>query len=131
MANSLMRFDPFRELARFDPFRDFDDLLRDVVEENDQAYLIKADMPGVNKEEIEDVQRERPAQQPGPIQSRSPLLLCFRLRCFLRRGARLLRLRLYPRLGEQKWPEFRARSEDAVESREVCSRWRNQGRYTP
>ncbi|QRO00701.1 hypothetical protein JRI60_17540 [Archangium violaceum] len=65
MANSLMRFDPFRELARFDPFRDFDDLLRDVVrsgdsaprmrmdvEENDQAYLVKADIPGVNKEDI-------------------------------------------------------------------------------
>ncbi len=29
MANSLMRFDPFTEIARFDPFRNIDELLGD------------------------------------------------------------------------------------------------------
>jgi len=73
---------------------------------------------------VQHVQGERPAQQPGPVPSGCALLLCFRLRCCLRRGARLLRRKALPRLGEQNWPEFRARSEDAVESREVCSRGR-------
>jgi HSP20 family protein len=69
MANNLMRFDPFRDLTRFDPFRDFDELFRDFspaafrgveatprlrmdVSENDQEYLVKAEIPGVNKEDI-------------------------------------------------------------------------------
>lgn len=34
-------------------------------------------------------------------------------------------------LGDQKWPQFGAWSEDAVEPREVCPRRRLQGRHTP
>jgi HSP20 family protein len=69
MAN-ITRFDPFRELAAFDPFRNFEDffraprvasLLRDLpaepqikvdVTEDDKAYHVKADIPGVKKEDI-------------------------------------------------------------------------------
>lgn len=68
MAN-LTRYDPFN-LTRFDPFGDIDDLfkgffVRPVVfegqpqmeirmdlKENDQAYLVHADIPGVKKEDI-------------------------------------------------------------------------------
>lgn len=67
MAN-ITRFDPFAELARFDPFGD--DFLRGLtwrpmlrhaevepqmrldVTEEDKAYLVKADIPGVQKEDI-------------------------------------------------------------------------------
>lgn len=69
MANNLMRFDPFRDIARFDPFRDFDELFRDFspaafrnvelsprlrmdVSETEQEYTVKADLPGVNKDDI-------------------------------------------------------------------------------
>lgn len=72
MAN-LTRYDPFNEIARFQPFqglRGFDDLLRDFrlapslremeaeprikmeVTETDEAYSVKADIPGVKKEDI-------------------------------------------------------------------------------
>jgi HSP20 family protein len=69
MASNLMRIDPFRDIARFDPFRDIDDLLRDFspaiwrgaeqaprmrmdVTETEKEYLVKAEIPGVNKEDI-------------------------------------------------------------------------------
>ncbi len=70
MANSLMRFDPLTEIARLDPFRSIDELLGDFplmstrrgiaamprfrmdVTEDDQNFLVKADMPGVNKDDI-------------------------------------------------------------------------------
>ncbi|WP_295994318.1 Hsp20/alpha crystallin family protein [Rugamonas sp.] len=69
MANNLTRFGPFRDLARFDPFRDIDEMLRDFspallrggdgaprmrmdVTENEQEYMVKADLPGVQKEDI-------------------------------------------------------------------------------
>jgi len=70
MANNLMRFDPFGDLTRFDPFRTMDDMLRDMrpgwalrdmpsqpamrldVTETDQAYDVKAEIPGVKKEDI-------------------------------------------------------------------------------
>ncbi len=69
MAN-LTRYDPFKELTRFNPFGDFDDwfkgfrlrpALRDMdiepqiridVSEDDQAYVIKADIPGVQRDDI-------------------------------------------------------------------------------
>ena len=70
MAN-LTRWDPFSEISRFDPFRDINDyfkgfMLRPVfqglegqpeikleISETDQAYTIKADIPGVKKEDIQ------------------------------------------------------------------------------
>ena len=70
MAN-IARFDPFNELARFDPFPDMNDffqgfmlrpVLRDFggqpqikldVAEEDKAYTVKAEIPGVKKEDIE------------------------------------------------------------------------------
>lgn len=68
MAN-LMRYDPFRDIARFDPFREIDDMFRELtptawrgadvaprlrmdVTENEQAYTVKAEIPGVEKEDI-------------------------------------------------------------------------------
>ena len=68
MANSLMRLDPFRDIARFDPFRDMDELFRDFsppvwrqeqtprmrmdVTETEKKYTVKAEIPGVQKEDI-------------------------------------------------------------------------------
>lgn len=70
MAN-LTRFDPFREMMRLDPFRSADDFFREFamlpalrggfepeprirmdVSETDQAYMVKADIPGVKKDDI-------------------------------------------------------------------------------
>lgn len=66
----LTRFDPFNEVARFDPFRNVEDFFKDFslrpawhdvnveprikmdVTENDTAYTVKAEIPGVNKEDI-------------------------------------------------------------------------------
>lgn len=69
MAN-ITRFDPFNDLARFDPFMDVNDLFKgfalrpvlreleaepqmkiDVAEANG-AYEVKAEIPGVNKNDI-------------------------------------------------------------------------------
>ena len=70
MAN-LTRWDPFGEIARLDPFRDMNDyfkgfMLRPVfqgieaepeikleISETDKAYTVKADVPGVKKEDIQ------------------------------------------------------------------------------
>jgi HSP20 family protein len=68
MASNLTRFSPFGDLARFDPFRDierfFDELDRPLgmseqsrsmrmdVHETDQAYTVRAEMPGYEKEDI-------------------------------------------------------------------------------
>ena len=69
MANNLMRFDPFRDIARFDPFRDMDELFRDFapsvlrgtdsmprmrmdVTETEHEYMVKADIPGAQKDDI-------------------------------------------------------------------------------
>lgn len=69
MANSLMRFDPFRDIARFDPFLDMDEMFRDLtpsiwrnaevaprmrmdVSETEKEYLVKAEIPGVQKDDI-------------------------------------------------------------------------------
>lgn len=69
MAN-ITRFDPFSELTRLDPFGDFDNLFKGFmvrpvfqgapaapqmkldVTEDDKAYTIKAEIPGVKKEDI-------------------------------------------------------------------------------
>lgn len=69
MAN-ITRFDPFTELARFDPLSEFDNMFKGFVmrpvfqgapaapqmkldvSEDDQAYTIKAEIPGVKKEDI-------------------------------------------------------------------------------
>jgi HSP20 family protein len=65
---NLTRFNPLSEIARFDPFRDFEDAFRLPrsfmramreepqmkmdVSEDDKAYHVKADIPGVRKEDI-------------------------------------------------------------------------------
>lgn len=69
MAN-ITRFDPFREITRFEPFRDMNDWMRGFmmqpmaremnmepqirmeVSEADGAYKVKAEIPGVKKEDI-------------------------------------------------------------------------------
>lgn len=73
MAGNLTRFGPFSDIARFDPFQSsIDELFRDFsmmptsglrgmdlasrirmdISETDKDYLVKADMPGVAKENI-------------------------------------------------------------------------------
>ncbi len=69
MAGNLTRFNPMRDIARFDPFRNFEDMLSDFplmtpwsrmdeqgirmdITETDQSYTVKAEIPGVKKEDI-------------------------------------------------------------------------------
>jgi HSP20 family protein len=70
MAN-IQPFSTLRDIARLDPWRDFDDFfkgfrlrpaLRDVefpaeikldVSEDEKSYVVKADVPGVKKEDIQ------------------------------------------------------------------------------
>jgi HSP20 family protein len=76
MANNLMNFDPFRDLARMDPFRGFDDFFKGMqpalrgmnaepdirmdVTESDRAYTVKAEIPGAKKEDIKiDIEGNR------------------------------------------------------------------------
>jgi HSP20 family protein len=65
---NLTRFDPFGELVRFDPFRSMDDFfflprpafrtmpiapeVKMDLSEDDKAFYIKAEIPGVRKEDI-------------------------------------------------------------------------------
>lgn len=69
MAN-ITRIDPFNDLARLDPFNDLDNLFKGFmvrpmfqgaatapqikleVSEDDKAYTVKAEIPGVNKDDI-------------------------------------------------------------------------------
>jgi HSP20 family protein len=69
MAN-VTRYDPFGSLAQFDPFRGLEDLfgnlvfrpvlpslraespLKIEVSEDDKAYRVKAEVPGVKKDDI-------------------------------------------------------------------------------
>ncbi len=66
---ALTRWNPFREMTRFDPFGDLgylwkefptptlltetEPMMRMEVSENDTGYLVKAEIPGVNKDDIE------------------------------------------------------------------------------
>lgn len=70
MANHLTRFDPFSDIARFDTLNGIEDWFRDFslrpalrdwkveprikidVLETDAAYSVKAEIPGVKKEDI-------------------------------------------------------------------------------
>ncbi|NHZ36973.1 Hsp20/alpha crystallin family protein [Massilia rubra] len=69
MANHLTRFDPGTQISRLDPFRNVDSLfnafdlmrpwrafdseaIRMDVSETDQAFVVRADMPGVKKEDL-------------------------------------------------------------------------------
>jgi HSP20 family protein len=75
MANRLTRFDPFSDIARLEPFQGLEEWMRDFslrpalrdwnveprikmdVTEGDAAYTVKAEIPGVKKEDIKvDVQ---------------------------------------------------------------------------
>lgn len=70
MANNLTPFDRFGDLTRFEPLRGLEDLFRDFhlkralrdfeaaplikldVSETEQAYSVKAELPGMKKEDI-------------------------------------------------------------------------------
>jgi HSP20 family protein len=70
MANNLTRPSNRRALSRLDPFSTFEDMFRDMslmpalrgldmenpirldVAEDDKNYFVKADLPGVNKDDI-------------------------------------------------------------------------------
>lgn len=66
---NLTRYDPFRSIVSFDPFRNMDDLfymprapffrtlptepeMKMDLSEDDQAFYLKAEIPGVKKEDI-------------------------------------------------------------------------------
>ena len=67
MAN-LTRYDPFGDLTRFEPFRNLDDIFKGFmvrpvlhelepeikmdVSEDDKAYTVRAEIPGVKKDDI-------------------------------------------------------------------------------
>jgi HSP20 family protein len=69
MAN-ITRYDPFEDIARLNPFRSFDDMFKSMrvrpwlseadiepqikidVSEDEKSYTVKADIPGVKKEDI-------------------------------------------------------------------------------
>jgi HSP20 family protein len=70
MANHLTRFDPGGAISRMDPFRNVDslfnafDLMRPLrafdsdrirmdVSETEQAFVVRADMPGIKKEDVQ------------------------------------------------------------------------------
>jgi HSP20 family protein len=65
MASNLTRFVPFSELTRMDPFRGLEEAFSQAlsgprmgmtprmdVTETEQAYLVKAEIPGIKKEDI-------------------------------------------------------------------------------
>jgi len=70
MASNLTRFNPFSDISRFEPFRNMDNMFNNLrmmptwanmeaesniridVNETDDAYMVKADMPGINKDDI-------------------------------------------------------------------------------
>lgn len=93
---ALTRWNPFREAVRFYPFADFDQpwkelpllsaagfepepMLRMDVSEDDKGYVVKAELPGVNKEDISvsidgatvtvsaEVKQEKEAKEGGKV----------------------------------------------------------------
>lgn len=93
---ALTRWNPFREAVRFYPFSDFDQtwkelpmlsaagfesepMLRMDVAEDDKGYVVKAELPGVNKEDIAvsidgatvsvsaEVKQEKEAREGGKV----------------------------------------------------------------
>ena len=68
MSHHLKPFEPFADLMSFDPVRNFEDMLREFrhsaesragipairldVDETEQEYDIRADIPGVDKDDI-------------------------------------------------------------------------------
>ncbi|MHB9703756.1 Hsp20/alpha crystallin family protein [Alcaligenes aquatilis] len=69
MANNLTRFNPFGDLTGTETWRDFEDIFRRVpvvgslagntppsirldVNENEQAYQVSAEVPGIKKEDV-------------------------------------------------------------------------------
>jgi HSP20 family protein len=73
MATNMQRYDPYGGIARMNPLRAFDELFRDLaprgalreleqverqleipidVRETDQAYIVRAEIPGAAKEDI-------------------------------------------------------------------------------
>jgi HSP20 family protein len=70
MANNLVRFDPFRDMARFDPLLNIEQMFSDFplmpslrgleaaprirmdLSETEKSYTVKAEIPGVKKEDI-------------------------------------------------------------------------------
>ena len=70
MAGNLTRYDPIRDIMRMDPFRSIEEFMREFpmssnlrsidaersirvdISETEQAYSVKADMPGLKKEDI-------------------------------------------------------------------------------
>lgn len=70
MSRHLMRFDPLADIAHFEPLRNIEDFFRDFrlkqamrdidepapirldVSETEKEYTVKAEMPGVNKDDI-------------------------------------------------------------------------------
>ena len=96
MAGNISRYRPFSEMTRFDPFRSMDDLFRELsmlptmggnaepqirmdVSETEQAYMVKAEIPGVKKEDIKigidgnrvsiqaEIKQEKDVQQGGNL----------------------------------------------------------------
>lgn len=75
MSSNLSKFDPFGEVTRFEPFNSLENFFRDFrlksafeseshmrmdVAETDQAYTVKAEIPGARKEDIKvDVDRNQ------------------------------------------------------------------------
>ncbi|TFW31302.1 Hsp20/alpha crystallin family protein [Massilia horti] len=79
MASNLTRFEPFGDISRLNPLRTIDELFRELtprgmlrelqqsepminveVTENDQTYTVRAEIPGVKKDDIKvDVRGNR------------------------------------------------------------------------
>lgn len=70
MSNNLMRFNPFGDITRFEPWKNLEEMFKDFrlapswgamegeprikmdVTESDKEYTVKADIPGVSKDDI-------------------------------------------------------------------------------